>query len=157
MSRKRADAVAKQRTEWRRDLVVIAVAAFVLSFAAEALTAPLFVPAERGIPAGVRHFAAALLQTIVILMIHGRGWMVFHRSDWFVLQSGMMWAYVLTAAPLMAAVIEFMAVRSGVWSYSARMPVIPFIRIGVVPPLQTTIVAVAVFLLAARLRKRVSR
>ena len=157
MSRKRADAAAKNRTEWRRDLFAIAMSAFVLSFAAEAATAPLFVPAEAGMPAGVRHFAAALLQTIVVLMIHGRGWMVFHRPDWFVLQSGMMWAYVLTAAPLMAAVIEFMAVRSGVWSYTARMPVIPFIRIGVVPPLQTTIVAVAVFLLAARLRKRGSR
>ena len=157
MSRKRAAAAAKQRTEWRRDLVAIAVAAFVLSFAAEAVTASLFVPAERGIPAGVRHFAAALLQTIVILMIHGRGWMVFHRPDWFVLQSGMMWAYVLTAAPLMAAVIEFMAVRSRIWSYTALMPTIPFVRIGIVPPLQTTLVAVAVLLLAARLRKRGSR
>lgn len=157
MSRKRAAATAKQRTEWRRDFLVIAFVTFVLSFAAEAVTAPLFVPAEHGIPARVRHFAAALLQTIGILMIHGRGWMVFHRLDWFTLRSGMMWAYVLTAAPLMAAVIEFMAVRSGVWSYSAGMPVIPVIRIGVVPPLQTTTVAVAVFLLAARLRKRGSR
>jgi len=52
---------------------VIAVAAFVLSFAAEAVTAPLFVPSEPGIPSGVRHFAAASLQTVVILLIHGRG------------------------------------------------------------------------------------
>lgn len=157
MSRKRAAAVATTRRAWRRDLFAIALTAFVLSLAAEAVTAPLFVPAEAEMPAGVRHFASALLQTVVILLIHGRGWMVFHRPDWFTLRSGMMWAYVLTAAPLMAAVIEFMAVRSGVWSYSVRMPVIPFIRIGIVPPLQTTIVAVAVLLLAARLRKRGSR
>lgn len=154
MSRKRADAAAKSRTEWRHDLFVIAVSAFVLSFAAEAVTAPLFVPAEVEMPAGVRHFAAALLQTIVILLIHGRGWMVFHRPDWFVALGGMEWAYLLTAAPLMAAVIEFMAVRAGIWSYTARMPVIPLVRIGVVPLLQTTAVAAAVFLVVARLRKR---
>ena len=154
---KRAAGAAKRKTEWRRDLLLIAVAAFVLSFAAEAVTAPLFAPAERGIPAGVRHFFAALLQTIVVVLIHGRGWMVFHRPDWFVLQSGMMWAYVLIAAPLMAAVIEFMAVSSRIWSYTALMPTIAFVRIGIVPPLQTTLVAAAVFLLAARSRKRGSR
>jgi hypothetical protein len=153
MSRKRA-AATHRKTAWRRDFIVIAISAFLLSFAAEAMTAPLFVPAEPGIPAGVRHFAAALLQSIVVLLIHGRGWMVFHRPDWFVLRSGMRWAYILTAAPLMAAAIEFMAVRSRLWSYSPLMPTIPFVRIGIVPPLQTTIVAVAVFLLAARLRKR---
>ena len=154
MSRKRAEAAAKSRTEWRRDLFLIALTAFVLSFAAEAVTAPLFVPAEVEMPAGVRHFAAALLQTIVVLLIHGRGWMVFHRPGWFVAPGGMEWAYLLTAAPLMAAVIEFMAVRAGIWSYTAQMPVIPLVRIGVVPLLQTTAVAAAVFLLVARLRKR---
>ena len=154
MSRKRADAAAKRKTDWRRDLVLIAVAAFVLSVAAEAATVPLFVPSEPGIPAGVRHVAAALLQTIVILLIHGRGWMVFHRSDWFTVRSGMMWAYLLTAAPLMAAVIEFMAVRFDIWSYTARMPVIPLVRIGIVPLLQTTAVAAATFLVVGRVRKR---
>lgn len=69
----------------------------------------------------------------------------------------MTWAYVLTAAPLMAAVIEFMAVRSRIWSYTALMPTIPFVRIGSVPPLQTTLVSVAVLLLALRFRKRGSR
>ena len=154
MSRKRAAAAAKSRTHWRRDLVAIAVSAFVLSFAAEAVTAPLFVPAEAEMPGGVRHVAAALLQTTVILLIHGRGWMVFHRPDWFVARGGMEWAYLLTAAPLMAAVIEFMAIRSGIWSYTARMPVIPLARIGIVPLLQTTAVAAAVFLLVAKFRKR---
>ncbi len=157
MSRKRAGAAAQQKTAWRRDLATVALSTFLLSYAAEAVTAPLFVPAEPGIPAGARHFAAALLQTIVVLLIHGRGWMVFHRPDWFTVRSGMMWAYVLTAAPLMAAVIEFMALRSRIWSYTARMPVIPLVRIGIVPALQTTIVAAAVFLFAARMRKRGSR
>ena len=154
MSRKRAAAAGTRKTAWRRDLFFIALAAFVLSVAAEAATAPLFVPAEPGIPAGVRHFAAALLQTIVILLIHGRGWMVFHRPDWFLADGGMKWAYILTAAPLMAAVIEFMAVRGGLWSYTARMPVIPLVRIGIVPLLQTTLITVAVLFLVARFRKR---
>ena len=157
MSRKRAGAAAQRKKAWRRDLATIAVTAFFLSYTAEAMTARLFVPAEPGIPAGVRHVAAAMLQTIVILLIHGRGWMVFHRPDWFTVRSGMMWAYVLTAAPLMAAVIEFMAVRTLVWSYSAGMPVIPFARIGIVPVLRTTLIAVAVLLFAARMRKRGSR
>lgn len=154
MSRKRAAAVATTRRAWRRDLVAIALTTFVLSFAAEAATASLFIPAEAEMPAGVRHFAAALLQTVVILLIHGRGWMVFHRADWFVARGGMEWAYLLTAAPLMAAVIEFMAVRAGIWSYTARMPVIPLVRIGIVPLLQTTAVAAAVFFLVAKFRKR---
>lgn len=157
MSRKRASAAAQRKTAWRRDLAMIAITAFVLSFAAEAMAASLYIPAEPGIQAGVRHVAAALLQTIVILLIHGRGWMVFHRPDWFTARSGLMWAYVLTAAPLMAAVIEFMAERASVWSYSARMPVIPFARIGIVPILQTALIAVAVFLFAGRMRKRGSR
>lgn len=157
MSRKRAAAAARTKSGPRRDLLAIAGTAFVLSFAAEVLTAPLFVPAEANLPAGLRHVAAALLQTVVILLIHGRGWMVFHRPDWFAQRSGMERAYLLTAAPLMAAVIEFMAVRGGLWSYTARMPTIPFVRIGIVPLLQTTAVAVAVFLLVARFRKRGSR
>lgn len=136
---------------------MISFAAFVLSAATEAVTASLYVPAEPANPAAVRHFGAALLQMIVVLLIHGRGWMVFHRPDWFVLQSGIMWAHVLTVAPLMAAVIEVMAVRGGVWSYTARMAVIPVLGIGIVPLLQTSAVAAAVFLLAARFRARRSR
>ncbi len=158
MSRKRARSTGKSNSRaWRRDLVVISVAAFVLSVAAETMTAAMYIPAEPKLPAAVRHVAAALLQMIVILLIHGRGWMVFHRPDWFVLQSGMMWAYVLTAALLMAAVIEFMAVRSRIWSCTALTPVIPVARIGIVPLLQMPAIAAAVFLLVARLRKRRSR
>lgn len=157
MSRKRAAAAGTRKTAWRWDLFLIALAAFVLSVAAEAVTAPLFVPAEPRLPSAVRHVAAALLQTIVVLLIHGRGWMVFHRPDWFLTGGAIKWAYILTAAPLMAAVIELMAVRGGLWSYTARMPVIPVAGIGIVPLLQTPAVTAAVFLLVARLRTRGSR
>ena len=142
------------RRKWRRDFAGIAVGSFLLNLAAEALLARLFIPGEPAIPAGVRHFGAALMETLMVFLIYGRGWMVFHRSDWFAAPGGLGWAYILTAAPLMAVVFEFLAVRTGLWSYSARMPVIPVAGIGIVPLIQMTAVPVAVFQLVTKLRKR---
>lgn len=159
MSDRRSRAIPERRTPelprpWRRDFVVIGIASFALNFAAAAFEATLFIPADAKIPAGVRHFGFALLQTILVLLIYGRGWMVFHRPDWFAARSGLGWAFVLTATPLTAAVFEFMAVRTDLWSYSARMPVVPVAEIGIVPVVQMTVFTVAVFLVVSQLQQR---
>ena len=80
--------------------------------------------------------------------------MVFRTPAWYIAPGSRGWAFVLVSGLLIAIIIEYLAVRvSGVWSYSARMPLVPGLRVGLTPLLQTVLLPAASLQIAAlRLR-----
>jgi hypothetical protein len=82
-------------------------------------------------------FVASLGDGLLVLLIVAAGWVARYRQDWFV-QPGVRGYVVMSAAGLAIGVsIEWVAVRLAErWAYTARVPLVPGLGVGLVPILQ---------------------
>jgi hypothetical protein len=87
---------------------------------------------------------------VLVLIIFGVGWGVWRRADWFVHPGAFPYALMLATGLLIAVLIEWVAVYGlGRWSYTARMPVLPVLQVGLLPVLQMLVLPPVIFRAAA--------
>ena len=123
----------------------LVVFALLLNFPWEVLQAPLFegmatAPHSAVVGACLQ---ATLGDAVIMLLAHASVAAVTWRRRWLLVPSRCEVAGFIVVGVAMTAVIEWLATRghwAQTWAYSAEMPVIPGIEIGLSPLLQWVIV-----------------
>ena len=126
--------------------MVFIVAVF-LNYLWELAQAPLYVGLEEYTAGVFWHcFVASLGDGIMLLLIVAAGWIMLKRLDWFK-QPGIVGYFVmLTAGFLLALLVEWIGLHVlRRWEYSARMPLVPALRVGVAPIVQMLFLPPLVF------------
>lgn len=95
-------------------------------------------------------FIASLGDGLLVLLILAVGWVVLRRPDWF-MQSGMCGYFLMVAVGLMIGVsVEWVAVHiAGRWAYTARMPLVPRLNVGIAPVAQMLVLPPLIFRVVA--------
>lgn len=97
--------------------------------------------------------SASIGDAVLTLLAYGLG-TLFTRSLSWGIRGG--WKGYLTLAicgTVFALVIEWIAKALGYWTYSERMPIVPLVKVGLLPLLQLTILVPAALWLAVRWHK----
>jgi hypothetical protein len=93
---------------------------------------------------------ASLGDGVFVWVIYVIGWAVFGRPDWFERPYWSQYALMLTTGAAIAIVVEWVAAHlAHRWAYSAKMPVVPGLNIGLVPILQMLVLPPVIFRLLA--------
>lgn len=101
-------------------------------------------------------FVASLGDGLLVLLIFGVGWLAFGRARWFVRPGIAGFGLMLAAGLVVAVAVEWAALYVfRRWSYTARMPLVPGLGVGIVPVLQMVILPPLVFRIAGGISKRI--
>ena len=133
-----------------RLFIVIFLVAVTFNFVWEVGQSPLFTPMGGWLLGTWRCFVASLGDGVVVLAIAVAGWVLFRRVEWFVRPGFTGYAFMGALGAAVAVAIEFGARATGRWSYSAQMPLIPVVQVGLAPVLQMLVLPPLVFAAMAR-------
>jgi len=97
---------------------------------------------------------ASLGDGALVLTIFGVVSLAVRRRDWFVHLRPGGYAAMLVVGFAIAVGVELLALRTGRWSYTPSMPVLPWPQVGVVPVIQMLLLPPLIFCIAGRLRGR---
>ena len=151
---RQAHANARWRQLWSL-VATIFVVAVLGNYPWELAQAPLYVGMESFRAVWWHCFVASLGDGLVILGIFVAGWIALGRQTWFVHPGAQGYGVMLTTGLVIGGVIEWVAVPLlERWMYTAQMPLVPGLAIGVVPVVQMIILPPLIFRLVARWRGR---
>jgi len=151
---RQAHANARWRQLWSL-VATIFVVAVLGNYRWELAQAPLYVGMESFRAVWWHCFVASLGDGLVILGIFVAGWIALGRQTWFVHPGAQGYGVMLTTGLVIGGVIEWVAVPLlERWMYTAQMPLVPGLAIGVVPVVQMIILPPLIFRLVARWRGR---
>lgn len=98
-------------------------------------------------------FVAGVGDGVLILVIYAAGWLVFRRSDWFARPHAARIGFTLLAGLIVGLAVEWAGARiMHRWAYTAAMPQIAGLEVGLVPVVQMMLVPLVVFGLVRGLR-----
>ena len=116
----------------------------------ELAQAPLYVGMESFRVVWWHCFVASLGDGLLVLGIFVAGWIALGRQTWFVHPGVQGYGVMLTTGLVISGVIEWIAVHLlGRWMYTAQMPLVPGLAIGVVPVVQMIILPPLIFHIVA--------
>jgi len=91
-------------------------------------------------------FAPSLGDGLLVLLIFALGWAVLRRRDWFTRPGVRGYAVMLIAGLAIAISVELVAVHAlGRWAYTARMPIVPGLGVGLAPVAQMLVLPPIIF------------
>lgn len=96
-------------------------------------------------------FQASLGDGVIIMTIWGIGFLVFRDRLWFTRRNAWSLAILLISGAVIATLIEIHALRTGRWSYSSLMPLVPPANVGLSPFIQLLILPYLSMRLAVRI------
>ncbi len=137
-----------------KTLISVFIIAVLLNYAWELAQAPLYAGLDDYNPGVFWHcFVASLGDGIMVLLIVAAGSLALRRWDWF-LEPGLAgYLAIITAGLLLAVLVEWVGVHIlGRWQYTARMPQLPGLDIGLVPIAQMAILPPVIFRLVTFIR-----
>jgi hypothetical protein len=95
---------------------------------------------------------------LVLWVIYLVGLFIFHNRRWFVHSSASHYTVMLTAGLTVSIIVERIALDVlNRWIYTASMPIIPILNIGLVPVLQMLLLPPIIFTTVAPLERRSRR
>jgi hypothetical protein len=145
----RTDAVRQSSTQWT--LATIFIVAVGCNYVWELAQSSLYVGMDDFRRVLWHCFVASLGDGLLVLLIFGAGWAVLRWRDWFVRPGVRGYALMLAAGLVIAVTVEWVAVRiAGSWVYSARMPVVPLLGVGIMPVAQMLLLPPLIFHIVAR-------
>lgn len=128
----------------------VLLAGIPVNFAWEMLQAPFFT----GMPAAL--WSATLLcaqasagDGFLLLALYGLGVLACGRADWGSAPGVRGILVALLGGAAVAVAIEWLALWAGRWSYAPAMPVVPVLRVGLLPLLQMLLLPLPLFRWAA--------
>ncbi len=143
-----------------KTLISVFIVAVLVNYAWELAQAPLYVGLEE-YNAGVfwHCFIASLGDGVMVLLIVAAGWIMLKRRDWIERPGIAGYVVILTAGFLLGLLVEWLGLHVlGRWEYSARMPLLPALRVGVAPIAQMLVLPPLIFKIVSFLSaKRVIR
>jgi hypothetical protein len=114
---------------------------------------------------GMGHFSvvwwhclmASVGDGLLVLLIFLAGWLALHRRDW-INRPGIRGYVLMLAVGLSTSVsVEWVAVHvMGEWAYTAQMPLVPGLGVGVMPVAQMLVLPPLIFRIVAVWRRRAS-
>jgi hypothetical protein len=116
------------------------------NFIWEVAQMPLYVEDGKLLEFAAHCIVPSLGDGVIVLMIFGVGWIVWRRVDWFVRTAWSARILMLMTGLVIAVLVEWVAVYGfGRWSYTANMPLLPVLNIGLSPVLQMLLLPPALF------------
>jgi hypothetical protein len=139
----------RRGSSWRT-LAILFVVAVLFNYAWELAQSPLYLGMENFRAMWWHCFVASVGDGFLVLLIFATGWAVLRRQTWFV-QPGMRGYFLMLVMGLVIGVsVEWAAVHvAGRWAYTAQMPLVPGLGVGIVPMLQTLVLPPLIFRVAA--------
>jgi hypothetical protein len=138
-------------------LVTLFVVAVLFNYPWELVQAPLYVGMDSFSATGWHCFKASLGDGLLVLLIFAAGWAVRQRSDWFVHPGVRGYVVMLATGLIIGISVEWVAVHvMGRWVYTAQMPLVPGLGIGIVPLLQMLVLPPLIFRVATVWRRYLS-
>ena len=116
-------------------LISVFIVAVLVNYAWELAQAPLYVGLEEYSLEVFWHcFVASLGDGVMVLLILAAGWIMLKRRDWFERPDFAGYVVMLTAGFFLALFVEWLGLHVlRRWEYSARMPLLPALRVGIAP------------------------
>lgn len=99
-------------------------------------------------------FLPSLGDGLMTLMIYWTGWLAFREAKWILKPGFKGYLLMLGTGVILALVVEWNALyRTGAWTYSELMLLVPIVGVGLLPILQMMILPPTVALLVQRIWK----
>lgn len=132
--------------------------AVLLNYVWELAQAPFYVGLERYDLTVFWHcFVASLGDGLMVMVVFAAGWTITHKWDWFKHPGVAGYLMMLSVGLILAALVEWVAVSIlGRWAYTAKMPTLPMVKIGLVPLAQMAILPPLIFRIADLSRSKKS-
>lgn len=143
------DAEAHRRARWGQlgsTVAPIFVVAVLFNYPWELAQAPLYAGMEHVRTAVWHCFVASLGDGLLILTIFAAGWLALRRDTWFVHPGVQGYGVMLMLGLVIGVAIEWVAVHiMERWAYTARMPLVPGLDVGIVPVVQMLVLPPLIF------------
>ena len=137
-------------SQFAKTVMVIFVTAVFFNYPWELVQAPLYMGMEQFRTAAWHCFMASLGDGLLVLIILAAGWVGLHRYDWFVHPGVQGYGVMLMTGLVLGIAIEWISMYLlGRWMYTAQMPLVPGLDVGVVPIVQMLILPPVIFRLVA--------
>jgi hypothetical protein len=132
----------------------IFIAAVGLNFAWEIGQAFLYIGMDYDAAMVVHCMMASFGDGFILWVIYLVGVFTFRDSRWFVLPLAPHYAVMLFAGLIISIIVEWIGLDLlNRWAYTASMPVIPVLNIGLIPVLQMLILPPIIFAIVAKLER----
>ena len=129
-----------------RRLAAVFVISVLLNFPWEVAQMPLYVEDGNWLEFALHCVIPSLGDGLIVMLIFCVGWAVQGRSDWTDQPGWAAYALMLTTGFSVAVIVEWLGFYGLIrWSYTASMPLLPGLGIGVVPVLQMLILPPVIF------------
>jgi hypothetical protein len=130
---------------WRR-LTILFVVSVLVNYVWEMAQAPLYKGMDDFSVVWWHCGLAALGDGLLVLLIYAVGWVVLRGQDWFTHPGTVGYVVMLLAGLVIAVSIEWLAVFiANRWAYTARMPLVPALNVGLVPVAQMLVLPPLIF------------
>ena len=127
-------------------LAALFVISVLLNFPWEVAQMPLYVTDGSWLEFALHCIIPSLGDGLIVMLIFCVGWAVRRRSDWTDQPGWAAYALMLMTGFSIAVIVEWVGFFGlNRWSYTASMPLLPGLAIGVVPVLQMLILPPAIF------------
>jgi hypothetical protein len=139
-------------------VAVIFVIAVLGNYLWELAQAPLYVGMESFRTVWWHCFVASLGDGLLALGIFAVGGLLLHKPTWFVHPGARGYGVMVMMGLMMGVAIEWIAMHLlGRWMYTAWMPRVPVLAVGLAPILQMLMLPPLIFHLVARWQIRVAQ
>jgi len=131
-------------------LVLVFVMAVLFNYLWELAQSPLYAGLGSFTTMWWHCFVASLGDGLLTLLIVAAGWMTLRRASWFLHPGVRGYTLMLTVGLLIGVSVEWVAVyMAGRWTYSAQMPLVPGLGVGLIPVAQMLLLPPLVFRVVA--------
>ena len=132
----------------------ITICSFILHFAWEMLQMPLYNKMLLGWKSTLFCALASAADTIMVLLIY-YGFALLYKNNWWMTRPRFYRLLILViAGGAGAALGELRHINLGTWSYSKQMPMIPGLKVGLVPVLQFMLLPGVIYFLALSFKQK---
>jgi hypothetical protein len=133
-----------------RTMSTLLVISVPLNFIWEVAQMPLYVKDGKLLEFAAHCIIPSVGDGVIVLMIYGVGLAAWRRVDWFVRPAWPACIVMLLTGLVIALLVEWVAVYGiGRWSYTANMPLLPMLNVGLSPVLQMLLLPPVIFKAAA--------
>jgi hypothetical protein len=138
-----------------KTVAAIFVVAVLGNYPWELAQAPLYVGMESVRAVWWHCFVASLGDGLLVLEIFAMGWLLLRQHGWFVHPGIRGYGVMITTGLVIGITVEWVAVHLlERWMYTAGMPRIPGLAVGLLPVLQMLMLPPLIFHLVARWQSR---
>ena len=129
-----------------RRLAALFVISVLLNFPWEVAQMPLYIEGGNWFEFALHCIIPSLGDGFIVMLIFGVGWAVRGQSDWTDQPGWAAYALMLMTGLSVAVIVEWVGFYGlNRWNYTASMPLLPGLGIGVVPVLQMLILQSLIF------------